>query len=123
IGLDRSDLLSETGARLETGERDRIAADRGCVASRLAVLFAIHVSRMGLDQSALGILSPLVAVAGDISVALALTYFIIVPLRLFMRRMTRSIERVAWARVLDAPPRTGIAAWLLRATRWWLETQ
>src|SRR4030095_13177338 len=115
IGLDRSDLLSETGARLETGERDRIAADRGWIASLLAVLFAIHVSRMGFDQSALGILSPLVAVAGDITVALALTYFVIVPLRLFIRKTTRSIERVAWRRVLDAPPRTGVAAWPLLA--------
>ncbi len=123
IGLDRPERLSETGARLETEEQHRGVADRGWIVALVAVLFAIHVSRMGLDQSALGILSPLVAVAGDISVALALTYFIIVPLRLFMRGMTRSIERLAWARVLDAPPGTGIAAWFLRATRWWLESR
>src|SRR5262245_43071383 len=109
--------------RLEAGERDRIAADRGWIASLLLVLFAIHVSRMGFDQSALGIFSPLVAVLGDVCVALALTYFIIIPLRLFVRRTTRSVERVAWQRVLDAPPRTGAAAWPLRATRWWLESR
>src|SRR5262245_22536331 len=123
IGLEPSAVLSETGARLEKGERDRIEADRGWIAALIAVLFAIHVSRMGFDQSALGILSPLVAVAGDITVALALTYFVIVPLRLFIRRTTRAIERVAWRRVIDAPPRTGVAAWPLRATRWWLESR
>ena len=123
IGLDRPDRLAETGIRLEAGERNRIAADRGWIASLILVLFAIHVSRMGFDQSALGIFSPLVAVLGDVCVALALTYFIIIPLRLFVRRTTRSVERVAWQRVLEAPPRTGVAAWPLRATRWWLESR
>ncbi len=89
----------------------------------VAVLFAIHVSRMGFDKSALGILSPLVAVLGDILVALALTFFLIVPGRLFIRRMTRRIERAAWQRVLDAPARTGLAAWPSRAIRWWLESR
>ena len=78
---------------------------------------------MGFDKSALGILSPLVAVMGDIVVALALTYFVIVPVRLFMRRTTRRIERAAWQRMLDAPARTGLAAWPSRAVRWWLESR
>ena len=123
IGLDRPERLSETGARLEAEEQHRVAPDRGWIGALVAVLFAIHVSRMGFDQSALGILSPLVAVAGDITVALALTYFIIVPLRLFMRRTTRSIERLAWGRVVDTAQGTGITAWILRATRWWLESR
>jgi 3',5'-cyclic AMP phosphodiesterase CpdA len=123
IGLDRPARLAATGARLEESERNRVPADRGWLAALLLVLFAIHVSRMGFDQSALGILSPLVAVAGDICVALALTYFIIVPLRLFVRRTTRSIERVAWERVLEAPSRTGVAAWPSMAIRKWLESR
>jgi 3',5'-cyclic AMP phosphodiesterase CpdA len=123
IGLSRPERLAETGARLEAGERERISADRGWIAVLVAVLFAIHVSRMGLDQSALGILSPLVAVLGDICVALALSYFIIIPLRLFVRRTTRSIERIAWERVLNARPRSGVVAWPLHATRWWLESR
>jgi hypothetical protein len=123
IALDRPERLAASGARLEEGERNRVAADRGWIAALIAVLFAIHVSRMGFDQSALGILSPLVAVAGDIVVALALTYFVMVPLRLFIRRSTRSIERVAWQRLLDAPPRRGVAAWPSIALRWWLESR
>lgn len=122
IGLDRPELV-ETGARLQAAERDRASADREWIAALIAVLFAIHVSRMGFDRSALGILSPLVAVMGDIVVALALTYVIIVPVRLFFRRTTRGIERTAWTRVLDAPPRTGPAAWPRRAVRWWLESR
>ena len=123
IGLDRPERLAETGARLQEGEERRVSADRTWIAALLFVLFAIHVSRMGFDKSALGILSPLVAVIGDVVVALALTYFIIVPLRLFARRTTRRVERAAWERVLDAPPRHGLAAWPSRVVRWWLETR
>ena len=101
IGLDRPERLAETGARLQAAEQNRVGPDREWIAAFIAVLFAIHVSRMGFDRSALGIFSPLVAVAGDIVVALALTYFVIVPFRLFVRRTTRAIERAGWERVLN----------------------
>jgi hypothetical protein len=120
IGIDGGEQLAETAARLDATEKDRVSADRGWIVALLAVLFAIHVSRMGFDRSALGILSPLVAVVGDIAVALALAYFVIVPLRLFLRRATRGLERVAWRGVLAAPPRAGIAAWPWQAVRRWL---
>ena len=123
IGLDRPERLFETAARLQTEERERLSADREWIAALVAVLFAIHVSRMGFDRSALGILSPLVAVAGDIAVAFALTYFVIVPLRLFTRRTTRVLERAGWERVLGADGRAWPAAWLRRALRWWLESR
>jgi Calcineurin-like phosphoesterase len=123
IGLDRPERLAESGERLQAEEQDRVSADRGWIAALVAVLFAIHVSRMGFDKSALGILSPMVAVLGDITVALALTYFIIVPVRLFVRRATRAIERAAWQRVLDAPAQRGLGAWAGRATRRWLESR
>ena len=123
IGLDRPERLAETGARLQASEELRVVPDREWIAAFIAVLFAIHVSRMGFDKSALGIFSPLVAVAGDIVVALALTYFVIVPLRLFVRRTTRTLERAGWERVLESPPRTGVAAWPRRALRWWLESR
>ena len=123
IGLDRPERLAETGARFEAEELNRVQGDREWIVALVAVLFAIHVSRMGFDKSALGILSPLVAVLGDILVALALTFFLIVPVRLFIRRMTRRIERAAWQRVLDAPVRAGLAAWPSRALRRWLESR
>jgi hypothetical protein len=123
IGLDRPERLTETGTRLQAAEEDRVVPDREWIAAFIAVLFAIHVSRMGFDRSALGIFSPLVAVAGDIVVALALTYFVIVPVRLFVRRTTRVVERRAWERVLATPQRTGLSGWSSRAIRWWLESR
>ena len=123
IGLAHPDRLATTAARLRTEELQRGRADRDWMLALVAVLFAIHVSRMGFDRSALGILSPLIAVMGDVAVALALTYFVIVPLRLFMRRATRGVERRAWERLLRAPARTGLRAWPARALRWWLESR
>jgi hypothetical protein len=123
IGIERPERLAETGARLQRAELDRVAADRSWILALLAVLFVIHVSRMGFDRSALGILSPLVAVSGDVVFALALTYFVIVPSRLFVRRLTRGMERQAWQWVLSAPARTGIALWGARAVRLGLESR
>ena len=123
IGLDRPDEVAETAARLEAAERARVSVDRGWVAALLTVLFVIHVSRMGFDRSALGILSPLVAVAGDVAVALALTYFVIVPVRLLFRRITRKLERRGWERVHGPSPASKPAAWARSTTRWWLESR
>ena len=123
IGLPDPDRLAATGNRLQAEELERGGADRGWILSLLAVLFAIHVSRMGFDRSALGILSPLIAVIGDVAVALALTYFVIVPFRLFLRRVTRRAERLGWQRVLGAPGQTGFRAWPSTALRWWLESR
>ena len=120
IGIDRPERLAETGAQLELSESQRAAADRGWIAALLTVLLTIHVSRMGFDRSALGILSPLVAVLGDVVFALVLAYFVIVPLRLFSRRATRRLERRAWERVLAVSGRTGVALWVERGLRWWL---
>ncbi len=123
IGLDRPDRLAETGARLQNEEIVRVPSDHGWIAAFIAVLFAIHVNRMGFDRSALGILSPLLAVAGDLVVALGLTWFLLVPIRLFVRRVTRPVERRAWQIVLDAPARTRLASWSRAAIRWWLESR
>jgi len=123
IGLDDPARLADTAARLRQDEEHRRAADRSWVGSLLAVLFVIHVSRMGFDRSALGILSPLVAVIGDVVFALALAYLVIVPLRLAARRMTRRFERRAWEWVLAAPPQPRTKGWPKRFARWWLESR
>ena len=123
LGIDRPERLAETGARLQQAEEHRVEADRSWIAALLLVLLAIHLSRMGLDRSALGILSPLVAVVGDVVFAMGLTYLVIVPLRLFGRRMTRGLERRAWEWVLAVPARTGLVVWPERVVRWWLESR
>jgi Calcineurin-like phosphoesterase len=131
--LDRPELL-ETAARLQEAETDRASADRGWIWALLAVLLAIHISRMGFDRSALGILSPLVAVLGDVAVALILAYLLIVPTRLVVLRTTRPLERRAWEHVLDTSAaatssgsqrslRAHFAGWWSGMLRHWLESR
>jgi len=120
IAIDRPERLADTAAQIEQSEAERAAADRGWIAALLFVLLTIHLSRMGFDRSALGILSPLVAVIGDVVFALVLAYFVIVPVRLFARRVTRRLEARAWERVLAEPARTGVARWAEHVVRWWL---
>ena len=123
IGIERPERLAETGARLQRAELERVAADRSWILSLLAVLFAIHVSRMGFDRSALGILSPLVAVSGDVVFALALTYFVIVPLPA-VRAPSHARYGTAGVGVgTGAPARTGLALWGARAVRLGLESR
>ena len=60
------------------------------------VLFAIHLGRMQSTDTWLGLVSPFVATAGDALMAIALGAFLVLPLRLCWRRLTRPVERKAW---------------------------
>ncbi len=64
----------------------------------LGVFFAIHVLRTDAKWSFIGFISPFSAVIGDTVVALILAIVLILPLRMFWRKITRPIERTAWNR-------------------------
>ena len=72
---------------------------------------------MGFDRSTLGILSPFVAVVGDLALALLIAFGVVVPGRLFTRRISRGLERRAWAWCLGD---RGLG-WVRAAVRTWLE--
>lgn len=64
----------------------------------IALFFTIHLLRTSADWTLLGIISPFAAVVGDVVVALLIGAFIVLPIRLFWRFLTRPIERAAWRR-------------------------
>ena len=103
LGLAQHPDAAALGARLEQEELRRAPVDRGWVAGFIATLFAIHLGRMGLDQSALGLLSPVLAVVGDLIVSLLVAFVLIVPLSLVLRKITRGVERRLWIWCLAAP--------------------
>jgi len=111
---DRPELV-ELADRIATEESRRAPIDREWVVALIAVLFAIHLGRTGLDRSFLGIMTPTLAVLGDIVVALIATYAIFVPLSLLWRKLTRGAERRLWPRALEAAD--GIRSWPRRALR------
>jgi len=59
------------------------------------VLLATHVARMQSVETWLGLISPFVATAGDVLMAIALGTLLVLPARLLWRRITRPIERKA----------------------------
>ena len=84
------------------------------------VFFAIHIGRMRVYWTPVGMIDPLVAVAGDVGVALLLAFGLVLPVRLAWRKLTRPLERRAWRRALarvDAGVSTGLVG---RLSRGWL---
>ncbi len=108
LGLADEPELAAFADRVAAEESARQALDRGWIWAFIGTLFAIHLGRMGFDRSRLGISSPLVAVVGDLFLALVIAFAVVLPLRLLFRRLTRGVERRAWRWCLagDArPPR------------------
>ena len=82
------------------------------------VLFATHLGRMQASDTWLGLISPFVATAGDVFMAVLVGALLVLPLRLCWRRLTRPLERKAWHLRLskedgrmDALPRRLIRLW------------
>jgi uncharacterized membrane protein HdeD (DUF308 family) len=122
LGLPDFPALAKIGERIEREEIARKSADRGWVIALLTTLFAIHLGRMGMDQSALGLLSPAVAVLGDAVFALVIAFGIVMPSRVFGRRLARPLERRVWQWCLDTPTDARpVRRWGGRAAAAWLE--
>ena len=103
--------------------------DRGWILAFVATLFAIHVGRMQAEWTLVGLLGPIVAVAGDLASALLIAFGVIGPARLGFRQLTWPLERRFWCRVVgsrrvDAARAGGSTAllrpWLTRRLRIWI---
>ena len=119
LGLDDEPEAVALAAEIEAAQQARAPIDRGWTFSFIAVLFAIHIGRMGTDGTLLGLISPGVAVLGDMFIAVILTLLVIDPLYLGWRKPTRWIERWAWRRHL-VDLRTEGVTWPERITGAWL---
>jgi uncharacterized membrane protein HdeD (DUF308 family)/3',5'-cyclic AMP phosphodiesterase CpdA len=120
LGFSSHIGLRSLGDRLETEEAVRAPIDRAWVLSLLAVLLAVHIGRMGTEWTLLGLVSPLVAVAGDVVMALLFAFALIIPAHLFSRKVTRTLDRRTWPWVLAPPPRQRVARVVHRALLEWL---
>jgi uncharacterized membrane protein HdeD (DUF308 family)/3',5'-cyclic AMP phosphodiesterase CpdA len=111
--------LIRLGERLAEEERARRPYDRRWVVGYVAVLFAIHVGRMQAEWTLVGLLAPIVAVAGDLAAALLVAFIVIAPTRIGLHQLTWPLENRGWARALAVAARRqplGWPDWLLR--RW-----
>src|SRR5262245_25350605 len=106
-------------AEVSASESARAPSDRGWTISFLATLFAIHIGRMSTDLTFLGLVSPAVAVLGDMLIAVIVGLFVMNPVYLMWRGPTRWIERRIWHwHIRDL--RSSTRGWISRATAVWL---
>jgi uncharacterized membrane protein HdeD (DUF308 family) len=103
MNMNDNEELSALAEKIEQEESVRASIDRYWIGTFIMVLFFIHLGRMGLDRSFLGILSPLVAVIGDIAISLIICYAIIAPLTGGFRSLSESLEKSLWKWVQAVP--------------------
>ncbi|MGB5393493.1 MAG: metallophosphoesterase [Lutimonas sp.] len=88
MGIKDDSELAELAEELEEDDAIRAPIDTSWIIIFLLILFFIHLGRMGLDRSTFGILSPLVAVLGDMFIALVVAFGIIAPIRWIFRKFS-----------------------------------
>ncbi len=118
LRMPRNEMFGRLRSKADTGTEFALAADLFWMSTIGVVFLAIHAGRMPLSDDLLGIVSPFVATAGDLLMTLVFAMALILPLRLVWRRVTRPIERLAWALRFKgkAAPMNKAAEWLMN--RW-----
>lgn len=99
LALGTQDLFATIGGRILSSSPTVRQTELHWFLISFLVLFVIHLSRMQSSQTWLGLVSPLVAVVGDMVMSVVLGGGIVLPLRLLWRRLSRPIERSAWRMV------------------------
>jgi len=79
--------------RIAAEERARTSSDGRWTISFIVTLFAIHVARMQPDGSLLSFVAPVVAVLGDMLIAVLVALVVILPVVVSLRMSTRWLER------------------------------
>ena len=103
LGLPDTESVNNAVKKIRAEETARYPADKSWIILFLILLFIIHLGRMGFDKTSLGLLSPGVALFGDIVVALIITFGIITPLRAMFKKITGPIIRKLWIWVDKVP--------------------
>jgi uncharacterized membrane protein HdeD (DUF308 family) len=101
---------------LDTAQTIR-ATDLMWMLTIVVVFLVIHLGRMPISDTLLGMSSPFAATAGDLLMTLALAVAVVLPVRLLWRRATRPLERLAWSLHLssrtDGTSMNRVADWLI----------
>lgn len=100
LGLPAHQEFSKLHASFAAEEVGRRRIDAAWCWTFVFVFFAIHLGRMEVEWNLVGMVSPLVAVLGDVATALFLAFAILLPCRLAWRNLTRPVERRGWTSTL-----------------------
>lgn len=108
-------------AGMKAREDERRSIDAYWCWMFVIVFFAIHIGRMQVYWNLVGMISPLVAVLGDLGVALLIAFGLILPVRLGWRYFTRPLERRGWKRALARIEQGGSPGLRGMLSRGWLD--
>jgi uncharacterized membrane protein HdeD (DUF308 family) len=108
LGLQPNEAFARLRAEANSAAHTVRATDLMWMLTIGGVFLAIHLGRMPISDSLLGISSPFVATSGDLLMTLILAAVVMLPARLAWRRLTRPVERLAWS--LHLGTQTGAAA-------------
>jgi hypothetical protein len=115
LGVAPNVAFARLHAEIDSAASSVSGNDLLWILTLVGVFLAIHVGRMPTSDTVLGIVSPIVATAGDILMTLVFATAIVLPCRLLWRRLTRPLERLAWSLQLG---RKSGAALVNRAAGW-----
>jgi uncharacterized membrane protein HdeD (DUF308 family)/3',5'-cyclic AMP phosphodiesterase CpdA len=119
LGLAEQPAAAAVVSEVAASEHARAAADRGWTAAFMVTLLAIHAGRMNVDFTLLGLISPAVAVLGDMFIAVLITLLLLNPIQMAWHGPTRWIERRVWQWHLRSAG-AGSRLWITRLTAAWL---
>lgn len=120
LGLPAHPEFGRLRAAAIEQERIAIPVNSFWIVTLIVVFFAIHAGRLQSSWTWLGLISPLVAVVGDLFSAL-LAAVLLLPVWLGWRRLTRPIERRAWERRLSGHAEGDTLGLAERAVNRWIE--
>ena len=102
LGLPPNEAFARLRRETDSAAQTVRATDLMWMLTLGGVFLAIHLGRMPISDSLLGIISPFVATAGDLLMTLVFATLVVLPWRLLWRRLTRPAERLAWSLHLGA---------------------
>jgi uncharacterized membrane protein HdeD (DUF308 family) len=122
LGLPPDRVFQALNEAANTRDKHRRGIDAWWCGIFILLFFVIHVGRMRVYWNLVGMIAPLAAVVGDLAVALAVAFVVVLPARLAWRQLTHPFERRAWQQIL-AQPDDARPAVLGRLTRYWLASR
>jgi hypothetical protein len=96
VGLKPEPHLVQIAERIKKEEISSELFFRTYIRVFILLLFFIHLGRMGLDKSYLGLLSPIVATLGDMVIALVIAYVVVFPIRYLLLILVRKRGQRLW---------------------------
>ena len=96
LGLENEPYIKQLAEKIKKEEESWTSFFKWYIRVFILLLFLIHLGRMGLDKSFLGLLSPFVATLGDIVFALLIAYLFVFPIRYLLLILMRKRGQHLW---------------------------